>query len=110
MQNSATISPKWLLDTGDDLNGFLGTFDESEQGGLIKIYTAESSKLGTKRTSVKGCSYTGGIIELQIDFKVERNTPPYFKGKPITKFVLQRSEHYNYNLPDIEDSEGNDEP
>jgi hypothetical protein len=52
-----------------------------------------------QNTVIRGCSFFGQLLEILVDVKVERNQAPFFKGKPITRFVLHNNQTYNYKLP-----------
>lgn len=109
MQSGRGVEPKWVIDSGENADGILGTFEPYNNGGLIQFKTSDTKRLGPQRTSIRGCSIFNQLLEIALKFNVERNSPPYFLTSIQKDFDFEVGDVFNYNMPKVTDSEDNDD-
>lgn len=96
-----------LYQDGTDANQLL-SYDAINY--RIGIQTDSEELVGTQKTIVRDCDALKSLIELNLDVNILANTYPDFISEIENEFVLFFNEEYRYELPEIVDKEGNDEP
>lgn len=99
----------WMFQNGTNAVGLLGRWTKARQG-TIYIQTDSQEAEGTRRTILRGCSRFDKIAELYLYVKVLKNTYPDFETEIETSWTLSVGQEFKYQLPQLKDEEGNDEP
>ena len=77
---------------------------------MINIQTDALEMEGVQKTIFRTCDAYDQLFELYLDIDVKSNSPPSFVEEPETAFTVAVNESYVYQLPDVIDPEGNDQP
>ena len=63
-----------------------------------------------QKTIIRSCDSLNRLLEMNLYIEVISNTYPDFVSEPETAFTVAVSDVYQYQLPEVVDPEGNDEP
>ena len=66
--------------------------------------------VGMQKTIIRSCDSLDRLLEMNLYIEVISNTYPDFVTEPETSFVVAVNDVYQYQLPEVADPEGNDEP
>lgn len=104
------LGATWLFQNGTEASGMLGNFSRYQEGGTVNIKTESQDAEGKSRTIIRGCSRFNELLELYLYIDVMKNTYPDFVTEIETSWTVAVDEVFEYQLPEIKDDEGNDEP
>lgn len=66
--------------------------------------------IGVQRTIIRQCDNLDRLTELNLYIEVMSNSYPDFLAEPVTAFTVAVNDTVRYQLPELIDPEGNDEP
>ena len=66
--------------------------------------------VGVQKTIVRSCDNLDRLLEMNLYIEVISNTYPDFVSEPETAFTVAVNDRFQYQLPEMADPEGNDEP
>lgn len=76
----------------------------------VYVQTDDEDNVDTHMTMIRACDNINRVLELHLYVNVSENTYPDFVEDIETSWTIELNETYTYDLPDLEDPEGNDEP
>lgn len=102
----------WLFQNGSYASGMLGSYNASENGGTVHVYTASDDAVGKQRTIIRGCSRFNELIELYLSVEVRQNSYPDFSPGPresafSTSYTVPMNVTTKFKLPAVVDREKN---
>jgi len=97
----------WIFQNGSSAS-LLGRYDEYDNGGTFYISTANEDDVGKHRTILRGCSRLNNLVETYLYVEVYNNKYPDFATDIEETFTVEVDEVFEYQLPEIEDSEAGD--
>ena len=101
----------WMFTNGTDANGLLGRWDRfADPQGVLYIQTDAQEAEGKQRTILRSCSRFDELLELYLYVNVMKNTYPDFVKEITTSWTLTVGDNFQYQLPQLVDAEGNDQP
>ena len=66
--------------------------------------------VGIQKTIIRSCDNLDRLLEMNLYVEVISNTYPDFVTEPETAFTVAVNDVYQYQLPEVSDPEGKDEP
>lgn len=76
----------------------------------MHIQTDDEDMIGVQRTIIRQCDNLDRLTELNLYIEVMSNSYPDFLAEPVTAFTVAVNDTVRYQLPELIDPEGNDEP